>query len=110
MLVVTFAINRFLKLKEVDFLINIKLPLDGRSVKILPRHIGLPLNMAACGRSTWVWPSVSFSDPIEGVRKAVSNLQKEVADRSYEMKESLKPFLGKVFQAVGRSGAIYRYR
>jgi hypothetical protein len=37
-------------------------------------------------------------------------LRKEVVDRSHEMTESLKPFLGKVFHAVGNSGAMYRYR
>jgi hypothetical protein len=51
-----------------------------------------------------------FPDPIGGVRKAVTNFQKEMADRSHEMKETLKPFLGKVFHAVGNSGAMYRYR
>ena len=51
-----------------------------------------------------------FSDPIGGVRKAVTNFQKEVAGRSHEMTETLKPFLGKVFHAVSNSGAIYRYR
>jgi hypothetical protein len=49
-------------------------------------------------------------DPIGGVRKAVDQLRSKVVDRSHEMKETLKPLLGKVFHAVGNTGVLYRYR
>lgn len=51
-----------------------------------------------------------FPDPIGGVRKAVTSLHKTVSDKSHEMTEVLKPFLGKVFHAVGNTGTMYRYR
>ena len=51
-----------------------------------------------------------FLDPIGGVRKAVTSLHKTVSDKSHEMTEVLKPFLGKVFHAVGNTGTMYRYR
>lgn len=54
--------------------------------------------------------NIPILDPIGGVRKAVDQLRSKVADRSHEMKETLKPLLGKVFHAVGNTGVLYRYR